>query len=176
MVLEWDSMFDFSWSEILLVGVIALVVVGPKDLPRVLRTAGQWMGRARAVAREFQGQVDQLMRENELEDVRQHLSDAASIDPRRMIRNWIDPGGEVEKHLSDSEFLGESHTEEPQLTFDPELEPELPLAEGLPESALAAPEEGHQLELPALAPVDHDPVAIATTSAATADAKSEAQG
>jgi sec-independent protein translocase protein TatB len=164
VVPERDSMFDFSWSEILLVGIVALVVIGPKDLPRVLRTAGQWMGRARAVAREFQVQVDQLVRESELNDVREHMSDVAAMDPRRMIRNWIDPGGQMERQLSAPELLGESHVGESPPAFDPEIEPELPLAEGLPQHALPAPEEGHQLELPAPLP-SATPETVATAPA-----------
>ena len=53
-------MFDLAWSHLLLIGVVALLVIGPKDLPRVLRTVGLWVGRARSVAREFQGSLDQI--------------------------------------------------------------------------------------------------------------------
>ena len=60
-------MFDFAWSELALIAVIALVVIGPKDLPRVMRIVGQWTRRARAIAREFQGSLDQMMRESELD-------------------------------------------------------------------------------------------------------------
>jgi sec-independent protein translocase protein TatB len=119
-------MFDFSWSEILLIGVVALVVIGPKDLPRVLRTAGQWAGRARSVAREFQFQIDQMVRESELDEVRKTMNAAA--DPDSTIRNFVDPTGEMEKSVSAPEMLGETPaaiapTPEPA---EP-LEPELPL-------------------------------------------------
>lgn len=127
-------MFDFSWSEILLIGVVALVVIGPKDLPRVLKTAGQWMGRARAVAREFQFQVDQLVRESELDEVRKHMAEATGSDPNRMIRNWIDPGGEIERHLTTPELLGDSHT-----APTPAPEPEPPTPDTEPELPLLAP-------------------------------------
>jgi sec-independent protein translocase protein TatB len=101
-------MFDFSWSEILLIGVVALVVIGPKDLPRVLKTVGQYAGRARAIARDFQFQIDQMVRDSELDDVRKTMNAAASGDIDNTIRNLVDPGGELEKSVSTSEMLGQT--------------------------------------------------------------------
>lgn len=63
-------MLDIGWSEMLLLGVVAIVVIGPKDLPKALRTVGQWVGRARRVAREFKDSVDDMVRESELEELR----------------------------------------------------------------------------------------------------------
>jgi sec-independent protein translocase protein TatB len=103
-------MFDFSWSEILLIGVVALVVIGPKDLPRVLRTVGQWASRARAVAREFQFQLDQMVRDSELDDVRKTMNAAVSGDADKTIRDFVDPTGELEKSVSTPEMLGETPT------------------------------------------------------------------
>ncbi len=62
-------MFDIGYSELLLIAVVTLLVVGPKDLPRVLRTVGQWMGRARGMARHFRSGVDAMIRESELEEM-----------------------------------------------------------------------------------------------------------
>jgi sec-independent protein translocase protein TatB len=75
-------MFDIGWSELLLIGVVALIVVGPKELPRMLRTVGQYVGRAKSVAREFQRSMDDAAREmdlQELQDARRHLSDLKSM-------------------------------------------------------------------------------------------------
>ena len=55
-------LFDMGWTEMLLIGVVALVVIGPKDLPRAMRTAGHWMRKARTLSREFQGSIDQMIR------------------------------------------------------------------------------------------------------------------
>jgi sec-independent protein translocase protein TatB len=94
-------MFDFAWSEIALIAVVALVVIGPKDLPRVMRTVGYWVGRARAVAREFQSSVDQMIREAELEDVRKQVEDATKLDLPNEIRKTIDPTGELQQSLNE---------------------------------------------------------------------------
>jgi sec-independent protein translocase protein TatB len=77
-------MFDiFDPSKIFLVGVVALIVIGPKDLPRVMRTVGQVVGRMRRMANEFQQQFNEAMREAELEDVKKELAamnEAAKVD------------------------------------------------------------------------------------------------
>ena len=63
-------MLDIGWSEMLLIAIVAIVVIGPKDLPKAMRTVGQWMGRARRVAREFKDNVDDMVRETELDELR----------------------------------------------------------------------------------------------------------
>jgi sec-independent protein translocase protein TatB len=68
-------MFDIGWSEMLLVAVIAIVVIGPKDLPAALRQAGKWMGAVRRMASEFQGHVNEAMKEAELDELRKELTD-----------------------------------------------------------------------------------------------------
>ncbi|HEX8578189.1 MAG TPA: Sec-independent protein translocase protein TatB [Allosphingosinicella sp.] len=62
-------MFDIGYSELLVIAVVALIVIGPKDLPRVMRTVGQWVGRARGMARHFRSGVDTMIREAELEEM-----------------------------------------------------------------------------------------------------------
>ncbi len=94
-------MFDFAWSHILLIAVVALLVIGPKDLPRVLRTVGIWVGRARSIAREFQGSLDQMIREAELEEVRKEVEKAATIDLDHTIGTTLDPGGELKQSFAE---------------------------------------------------------------------------
>lgn len=64
-------MFDIASTELLIIAVVALVIIGPKDLPRVLRTVGQWVGRARGMARHFRSGLDTMIREAELDDLEQ---------------------------------------------------------------------------------------------------------
>jgi len=68
-------MFDIAWSEMVLIGAVALVVIGPKDLPKALRTVGQTVGRIRRMASEFQGQFNEAMREAELADLKKQVED-----------------------------------------------------------------------------------------------------
>ncbi|MCC7348302.1 MAG: twin-arginine translocase subunit TatB, partial [Variibacter sp.] len=66
-------MFDVSWGELVLIGMVALVVIGPKELPTVLRTMGQWMTKIRRMAAEFQGQFHEAMREAEMADLKKQV-------------------------------------------------------------------------------------------------------
>jgi sec-independent protein translocase protein TatB len=63
-------MFDIGWSELVVIAVVALIAIGPKELPGVLRMVGQWMGKARKMAAEFQGQFNEAMREAEMADLK----------------------------------------------------------------------------------------------------------
>ena len=92
-------MFDFSGSELLVIAIVALVVIGPKDLPKVLRTVGKWAAKARAVAREFQSSIDQMIRESELEDVKKEVEKVASTDIGHEIEKSVDPKGELQSSL-----------------------------------------------------------------------------
>ena len=67
-------MFDIAWTELLVIIVVALIVVGPKDLPRLMRTAGQWAGRARAMADQFRRSFDDIARQSELDELRAEVN------------------------------------------------------------------------------------------------------
>jgi len=68
-------MFDIGWSEFALIAVVALIAIGPKELPGVLRMVGQWMGKARKMAAEFQGQFQEAMREAEMADLKKSFDE-----------------------------------------------------------------------------------------------------
>lgn len=68
-------MFDIGWSELIVIGVVALIAIGPKELPGVLRMAGQWIGKARRMAGEFQNQFQEAMREAEVADMKKQFDD-----------------------------------------------------------------------------------------------------
>jgi sec-independent protein translocase protein TatB len=74
-------MLDFSWSHIVILLIVALVVVGPKDLPRLMRIVGQWMGKARAMANEFRRSFDEMARQSELDELRKEIENLRSERP-----------------------------------------------------------------------------------------------
>ncbi|HTV90283.1 MAG TPA: Sec-independent protein translocase protein TatB [Stellaceae bacterium] len=85
--------FDIGWPELLLIGVVALVVIGPKDLPRAMRVAGFWLRKARSLSREFQNSIDQMIREAELDEVRDDLRKVADFDIEGEFHRTVDPDG-----------------------------------------------------------------------------------
>ncbi|MBN8981968.1 MAG: twin-arginine translocase subunit TatB [Rhizobiales bacterium] len=84
-------MFDIGWSELVVIAVVALIAIGPKELPGVLRMIGQWMGKARRMASEFQGQFNEAMREAEMADIKKTFDDASSmakdLSPTNLLSN-----------------------------------------------------------------------------------------
>jgi sec-independent protein translocase protein TatB len=90
-------MFDISWTEFLLIGVVALIFIGPKELPGVLRTLGQWTRRIRSMAADFQGQFQEAMREAEMADLKKQVDDIAhdikSYDPLKDVRADVEAAG-----------------------------------------------------------------------------------
>jgi sec-independent protein translocase protein TatB len=84
------EMLDIGWSELLIIGVVALIVVGPEELPQLLRTVGQWVGKVRRMAGEFQNQMNEAIREAELDDVKKSVEDLRSLSPASMIRNELE--------------------------------------------------------------------------------------
>lgn len=97
-------LFDLGWSEILLIGTVALVFIGPKDLPKAMRVAGYWVRKARGLSREFQSSIDQMIREAELDEMRQELKKAAEFDLDKEFHNTIDPTGSLREGLKPPEL------------------------------------------------------------------------
>ena len=83
-------MFDIGMGEMAVVAVVALVVIGPKDLPVVLRQAGRWVRKARAMAADFQSGVEEIMREAELREMRDQIAKANPSALQRQIQSAID--------------------------------------------------------------------------------------
>lgn len=92
-------MFDIGWSEMAIILVVALVVVGPKDLPRLARTLGQWMAKGRSMAREFQRHVDDMAREADLADLKDSVQKISPAGIRDHITKAVDPDGTLGKSL-----------------------------------------------------------------------------
>ena len=141
-------MFDFSWSEILLIGIVALVFIGPKELPGVLRTLGQWMSKIRRMAGDFQNQFHDAMREAELADLKKEFDAMASqaagyanIDPLADVRKDMENAQrEVETALAGTPAGDPLHLED-GLT-PPSSPGEPPAANEPAPPAAAASEDG----------------------------------
>jgi sec-independent protein translocase protein TatB len=95
-------MFDIAWSELGVIAVVALVVIGPKDLPKVLRTVGQWTAKARAMAREFQSGLDDMVREAELDELRKSAKQLSDFSVGNEIKKSIDPDGSIATSLNET--------------------------------------------------------------------------
>jgi sec-independent protein translocase protein TatB len=108
-------MLDFSWSHILILLIVALVVVGPKDLPRLMRIVGQWMGKARAMADEFRRSFDDMARQSELEELRKE------IDNLRHQRPLADLESDLNRSIIPDDM--KSPPAAPAATQDPVMTP-----------------------------------------------------
>jgi sec-independent protein translocase protein TatB len=144
-------MFDIGWSELLLIGVVALVVIGPKELPGVLRTLGQWMRKVRGMAADFQNQFQEAMREAEMDDLKKQVDAAASEFTS------FDPLGDVKKNV---EAMGRDFETslEPKPALPAGSDAETPAADAAPET-----QAGTQAETPVaeIASESHFPIADA---------------
>lgn len=96
-------MLDIGWQELFFIGVIALIVVGPKDLPKVMRTVSQYVRKARGLAREFQGGVADMVREAELDDIKRQM-DGSSRSIEKTIKDTVDPTGSLTADFDPTEF------------------------------------------------------------------------
>ena len=96
-------MFDLGWSELAVVALIALIVVGPKELPQILRTAAHWMRKARSLAREFQSSVDDMVREAELDEAKKTVESARHLSLDKEIEDAIDPTGSLKEEVAEVE-------------------------------------------------------------------------
>jgi sec-independent protein translocase protein TatB len=100
-------MFDISWTEFLLIGIVALIVIGPKELPGVLRTLGQYTRKVRSMAAEFQGQFQEAMREAEMADLKKQVDEMAHdfkhYDPLKDVRDDVEAmGKDIERSFDGS--------------------------------------------------------------------------
>lgn len=84
-------MFEIGWTEMLVIAVVMIVVVGPKDLPRMLRTFGRTTAKLRSMAGDFQRQFNEALKEAELEDVKKSVDSLRSLDPAAEIRKQLNP-------------------------------------------------------------------------------------
>ncbi len=108
-------MFDISWTEFLLIGIVALVVIGPKELPAVMRTIGQWTRKIRDMAADFQRQFEREMREAEFADLKKQVGDIEkdikSYDPLKDVRSDVEAiGKDLETSLEQKPAPADTET------------------------------------------------------------------
>ncbi len=88
-------MFDFAWSEIALIAVVAMIAIGPKDMPAAIRAVTGWVKKARRMAAEFQTHVDEMVREADLSEVRASINEIRNFDIKGEIEKTIDADGSI---------------------------------------------------------------------------------
>ena len=103
-------MFDISWTEFVLIGIVALIVIGPKELPGVLRTLGQYTRKVRGMAAEFQNQFQEAMREAEMGDLKKQVDEMAhyfkNYDPLKDVRSDVEAmGKDIERSFDGSPVM-----------------------------------------------------------------------
>jgi sec-independent protein translocase protein TatB len=132
-------MFGIDSPELLVIAIVALVVIGPKELPGMLRSWGKWMAKARGMAAEFRGHVDEMVRQSELDDVKKQLVDLQSLDPTKEIKSIVQEGmAEGEKALADAKSTFDNPLAEPESApqIAAEAAPETAPVEAVPPPAL----------------------------------------
>jgi sec-independent protein translocase protein TatB len=161
-------MFDFAWSEIALIGVVALIAIGPKDLPVAIRTVAQMVKKARRMAGEFQTHVDEMVREANLDEVRGQINEIRNFDFKGALNRAVDSDGTIRKTFADDPFKTSTYTPPPPVTETPAIDnaPAAPALDAphLTSAELTAP-DGRGLEgdrIPAGLP---DPLALEQVAA-----------
>lgn len=97
-------MFDFSWSEIAVIAGVALVLIGPKDMPVAIRTITGMIKKARRMAGEFQTHVDEMMREANLDEVRQSINEIRNFNLKSEVEQAVDPDGSLRSTFAENPF------------------------------------------------------------------------
>lgn len=112
-------MFDIGWTELLLIAVVAIVVIGPKDLPRAMRLVGQWTTKMKRMARDFQGQFNEALREAELDTVKKDIEAITKLDPVGDLRKEMTKAGDEIRHGLDTPAPGEKPVKKPESAVPP---------------------------------------------------------
>lgn len=95
-------MFDIGAVELMVIAVVAIIVVGPKDLPRLLRQLGQWAGKAREMAREFQNQFTEAANEAGMDDIKKGMEGIGDINPAKNFKKAVDPISDAGKDIANT--------------------------------------------------------------------------
>ena len=163
-------MLDLGWTELMLIAGVAVLVISPKDLPKAMRSVGNYVGQLKRMARGFQNQVNDALRESELDDIKKSVESIGKIDPvgdvKKEIRKVdtdlrksvesigkIDPVGDIKKEIR-------------KVDTDLRKELTLPREDDTPATDVPKPSTS-----PATAPIDDDAASPAQPESATGEAK-----
>jgi sec-independent protein translocase protein TatB len=125
-------MFDFAWSEILLIGAVALIAIGPKDMPAAIRTISGMIKKARRMAAEFQTHVDEMVREADLGDVKKAFNDIRNLDLAGALEKHVDPDRSIRNTFAENPFEPTYPTPAEVSTLDEVEVSEKPAIEAVP--------------------------------------------
>ena len=137
-------MFDISWGKLVIIGVVALIVIGPKELPTVLRAVGQWMAKIRRMAGEFQGQFQDAMREAEMADLKKEFDETKSA-----VSNAVTSAFDTSSITNDLQKMVDDPTGSASAPTVPQTTPADPVALG---TGPAVPEPSIDVPMPELPP------------------------
>ncbi len=129
-------MLDIGWTELVVIAIVLIVVVGPKDLPPMLRAFGRMTSKLRGMASDFRQQFDEALREADLEDVRKTISDAQSLNPANALRDAMNPLRQIGNEIK-SDLQKAASPDKPSV---PSAEPTVTSAEPVNAPVVAAPE------------------------------------
>ena len=170
-------MFDLSWSHIAILVVVALIVLGPKELPNAIRTGAQLLRAGRKLAGEFRSGVDELVREAELDETRRSITQAMTEGMDNTIGETVDPTGEMRQSLqgdlladqpSTDELPGELPAPSNVVISEPPPAPPNSIVPPPPESALSEAVIRPSEQITAPAPIEPSPAPAPSDSAAAA--------
>jgi sec-independent protein translocase protein TatB len=166
-------MFDFAWSEIALIAVVALIAIGPKDMPVAIRAVTDMIKKARRMAAEFQTHVDEMVRDADLHEVRNSINEIRNFDVKGALESTVDPDGSLRSTFASNPLestpppvvtpVEEATVSEPVVAelsppveAAPVAEPVVPQAPAFIPPNLVPPPEAHATEpqAPAFIPPD----------------------
>jgi sec-independent protein translocase protein TatB len=171
-------MFGIDSPELLVIAIVALVVIGPKELPNMLRGWGKWMAQMRGMASEFRGHVDEMVRQSELDEVKKQLEaspglDLQALDPTKQIKSAIQDGmAEGEKAFNEAKSTFDNPLAEPESAPQIAAEPQPAVAEvEAPPSVAEAPSSVAEVPSSVASESLPEPASVAEPSPVAAEEK-----
>ena len=138
-------MFDIGWPELMVIGVLTIIVVGPKELPRVLRTVTGIIRKIRMMAGDFQNSIEDIAREADMQDIKKQLEEAGKRDIGKDVEEYLDPTGDLNKSVKEMETDMQSWADKANLEKDGKSSEtpsaELPSVEEASSEPASAPED-----------------------------------